>query len=386
MAISTEIEFRFRDILKAPRIALSGKGILAQGKPLAYGYLLYLIFSYLALLADGYAFQDIWQRYSFFPIWVLELSAWYSWAIWITGICLLFGFFDYGNLTVSKLAFEELKGNLFFARSKAQVDARGNLRQMWVAGGLLVMLILVLALLQGVVSLVGLIPVVGELIYAVLYAFPFILWALFLVFLTFGLVTSVLTLPAIVVAREKDTFGATFYIFNVIWSQPLRWFGMTAVGLALAKIGMFVLGYFFMRALQLTNFLGELFGGDKIQSVIAGANRVLLPGKQILDFITSLYPGSSITYEWIQYAPLTALSTSESAAAVMIAIALFLVLLTVVTYGINTVTCSQLLAFLHVVYKQDGIRLTDDPSLDRNDPREIIPEKPDGPPASSTIQ
>lgn len=372
----TNIEYRFSDILKAPRLALSGKGLLVQGKPLAYGYLLYVIFSYFALMADGIPFHAIWHRYTFFPLWILDLSAWYSWGLWITGIVCLFAFFDYGNLTVGKLAFEELRGNLFFARSKAQKDARGNLVQMWVAAGLLVLLIVVLALLQGIVSLVGLIPVVGELLYAILYAFPFILWALFLVFLTFGLITSVLTLPAIVVAREKDTFGASFYIYNIIWSQPLRWLGMTAVGVVFAKIGMFVFGYFFMRALQLTNYLGGLFGDEKIQAIIAGANRVLMPGQDIIEFITTLYPGSSISYEWIQYAATGQLSTTETAAAVLIGATLFLVLLTVITYGINIITCSQLLAFLQVIFKQDGIRLTDDPSLDRDDPREIIPRKP----------
>ncbi len=378
MAISTEIEYRFRDILKAPRLALSGKSLLAQGKPLAIGYLLYVVFAYLALMADGIPFHAIWFRYTFFPLWLLNFGAWYCWALWGIGIVAFFAFFDYGNLTAAQLFFEELKGNLFYPRRKAQHDARGNLMQMWIAAALLIVLIAVLALLQGVVSLVGLIPVVGELIYSVLYIFPFILWALFLVFLTFGLTTSILTLPAIVVAREKDTFGATFYIYNIVWSQPLRWLSMTVVGLAFAKIGMFIFGYFLMRSLQLTNYLGGLFGGEKIANVIAAAYRILLPSQDVTEFISTLYPGSRISYEWISYTTPTALSSSETAAAVIIAAAIFAVILTVITYGINIVTGSQLLAFLHVIHRQDGIKLTDDPSLERDDPREIIPKKPDG--------
>ncbi len=379
MAISTEIEYRFRDILKAPRLALSGKSLLAQGAPLAYGYLFYVVFTYVALMADGHSFQTIWQYYTFFPIWVLHFSAWYSLALWIVGVVQFVGFFSFGILSVGKLAFEELRGNLFFARARAHEDARANLMQLWVAAGLLILLIVVLALLQGVVSLVGLIPVVGELIYSVLYIFPFILWALFLVFLTFGLATSVLTLPAIVVAREKDTFGATFYIYNIIWSQPLRWLSMTVAGAVLAKIGMFIFGYFLMRALQLTNYLGGLFGGAKIKAVTEGAYQILTPGRSVIDFFTTLYPGSCIHYKWLYVGTQVPLNTSETAAAFLIAVAIFLVVLTVLTYGINIITTSQLLAFLHAIYKQDGVKLTDDPTLERDDPREIIPHKPDKP-------
>jgi len=384
MATNSELRYDFWDILKAPRMALSGKCLLAQAQPLAFGYAAYFVFAYLALLVDGQQLSSVWSQFRLFPVLSLGLEHWYSCAIWIVGIIAFIVMYDYGNLTVAKLGFEHLRGNHFFSKRDAANDARSNLMPMWVSGGLVLLLIAVLTLVQGVVSLVSLIPGIGELLYAVLYIVPFFLWSLFLVFLAFGLATSCLTLPAIIVAREKETFGATFYIYNVIWTQPLRWLGMTISGLLLAKIGIFVIGYFFARALQLTNFLAAWFGGEKINSIIVSAYSALDPIQNVIRFFTTLYPGSCIGYDpkmpiaynLKHFDWLSSVSGTEQVAALVIAIGLLGILFLMISYGINIVTNSQLLAFLLVVYSEDKVKLTEDASNRAAEPNEILPEKP----------
>lgn len=375
--MTSDLRFDFWDILKAPRIALSGKNLLAQARPLAYGYLIYLALAYLALLAEGQPLDYSWRTHGLFPFLDLGLTHWYSYAIWLSGIATFLVFFDFGNLTVSKLAFEEIRGNYFFPRKEAAADARGNLMSVWVAGGLVLFLVAILALLQGILSLVSLIPGIGQILYAILYIVPFFLWSLFLVFLAFGLVTSILTLPAIVVAREKEAFGATFFIYNVIWTQPLRWLGMTSAGLILAKIGVWVIGYFFMRSLQLTNFLSTWFGGEKVQNVLLSAYSLLEPARPISDFLTTLCPGAAIRYDWLAYEGYSSASGLEFISALIIAIGLLGLLIVIISYGINIVTCSQLLAFIQVVYAEDKVKLTEDPSKRSPEPNEIIPDKPE---------
>lgn len=381
MAMTSDLRYDFWDILKAPRIALSGKSLLAQARPLVYGYLCYLICSYLAMLLQGQSLDYSWQANGLLPWPGHGLTKWYALAVFAIGLLAAIGFYDYGNLTVAKLAFEELRGNYFFPRKAAAQDAFGNLLPMWVSGGLVLLLIVVLGLLQGVVSLASLIPGIGTILYSIMYVVPFFLWSLFLVFLAFGLATSVLTLPAIIVAREKETFGATFYIYNVIWTQPLRWFGMTAIGLVLAKLGAFVLGYFFMRAIQLTNYLATLFSGDEIENVLIAATNLLEPLRPILRFVTTLYPGSSISYDFVSSTGIYATSGSESAAATIIALGLIAILIVIISYGVNIITNSQLLAFLIVTYSEDKVKLTEDVSQRAPEPNEILPEKP---PSDST--
>lgn len=376
MASISDLRYDFKDILKAPRVALSGKNLLAQARPLFIGYLLYLVFTYLALVADGETFSNAWQSHGLLPLLGLDLEYWYSYALWIAGFVAIAVAYDLGNLTVGKLAFEELRGDYFFPRKEAAKDARGNLLPFYVSGGLLVILIIVLAAIQGLVSLVGLIPVVGEVLYAVLYIVPFFLWSLFLVFLAFGLATSVFTLPAIIVAREKEAFGATFFIFNIIWTRPLRWLTMTVSGVVLAKLGIWVMGYFFMRALQLSNYLTSWFGGEKIQNILASAYGMLDPAGWLIRFITTLYPGSSIGYDWIRLDGQSSASGAEYAAALIIAFGLMGILAVIISYGINIITCSQLLAFIHITFAEDRIKLPEDPSKRAKEPNEIIPEKP----------
>lgn len=384
MATNSELRYDFWDILKAPRMALSGKSLLAQARPLAYGYVIYFALSYLALVVDGQLLSSALLQHGLFPLFGLELKNWYSWAIWILGIIAAVGLYDYGNLVVAKLGFERLRGNHFYARSEAAKDARSNLLPLWVSGGLVLLLIIVLTAAQGLVSLIGLVPGIGEILYAILYVVPFFLWSLFLVFLAFGLTTSILTLPAIIVAREKETFGATFYIYNVIWTQPLRWVGMTAVGLVLAKVGVFVIGYFFARALQLTNFLAGWLGGEKVNSILVSAYSALDPIQGVIRFFTTLYPGSCISYDpelpiaynLNKFDWLSSISGTEQAAAVIIAVGVLGILILMLSYGINIVTNSQLLAFLLVVYSEDKIKLTEDSSNRASEPNEIVPEKP----------
>ncbi len=376
MALTSDLRYDFWDILKAPRLAISGKNLIAQARPLWYGYLAYLVLTYLALMLESQSFAEVWSHSTLFPTLGCDYSHWYAFALWIAGILVVIGFYDYGNLKVAKLAFEEVRGNYFYPPAAAAADARANLLPLWVAGGLVLLLIVVLAAIQGVLSLIALIPGVGEVLYALLYAVPFFLWSLFLVFLAFGLITGILTLPAIIVAREKETFGATFYIYNIVWSQPLRWLGTTIVGIALAKIGIWVLGYFFMRALQLTNFLSTLFAGEKVTNILMSAYNLLEPARPILSFFTTLYPGSSASYDWIsfggQYQPVGA----EYIAAIIIALALLALWIVIISYGINIVTCSQLLGFLLVHYKEDKVKLTEDIANRTPEPNEIIPDKP----------
>ncbi|MGB5105805.1 MAG: hypothetical protein WBP42_03725 [Candidatus Zixiibacteriota bacterium] len=379
--MTSNLRYDFWDILKAPRIALSGKSLLAQARPLVYGYVAFMVCSYLGLLLQGQSFDFAWHTYGLFPVCGHELPRWYAHAVFVLGIVVAIGFYDYGTLTVAKLAFEELRGNYFFSRKAAAQDAFGNLLPLWVSAGLIVLLIVVLGVLQGVASLASLIPGIGEILYSILYVVPFFLWSLFLVFLAFGLVTSILTLPAIVVARGRETFGATFYIYNVIWTQPLRWLAMTAGGLVLAKLGTFVLGYFFMRALQLTNYLAIWSGGEKMQNVLTAAHNMLEPARPVWQFLTTLYPGSSIGYDFVSAGGQYSASDAESVAALIIALGLIAILILILSYGLNIVTNSQLLAFLLVSYAEDKVKLTEDASLRVPEPNEILPEKP---PSDST--
>jgi hypothetical protein len=354
------MKYSYWDILRAPRIALSGKNLLAQARSLLYGYIIYLILTYAALILDGVNWDYIWNTYSLFPFIDLDFYYWYTKVIWIIAVIQFLFWFYYGSLTVARLAFEELKGNYFFSQKEAAKGARANLRVLWVALIVLALLVVFLSLGQAIVGLIALIPSVGEIIYGAIYAMPLFIWSLFIVFIFFGITTAVLTLPAITTLTERDSFGATFYIYNIIWTQPLRWFSLTAVSLALSKIGMFVLAYFFMRSLQLSNYLATLFAGEKIRNSLIAAYNLFAEQDKAIEFITSLFPGSGIAFDWIAFETYVSPTGSEYIAAILIFVALTLIAILVLSYGLNIITCGQVIAFLLVRYAEDGDKLTEE--------------------------
>lgn len=373
------MRYSYWDILKAPRIALSGKNLLAQGRALLYGYVIYLILTYAALLIDGINWGYIWSNHYIFPFTNLDFQYWYSKLIWLVAIIQFGVWFYYGSLTVAKLAFEELKGNYFFPLKEAAREARTGLRILLVALIVPALLVVVLALLQAVYGLIALIPGVGEIIYAVSYGIPLFIWSLFVVFVAFGLATAFLTLPAIATINEKDSFGATFHIFNVIWTQPLRWVSLTAISLALAKVGTFVLGYFIIRSLQLTNFTAALFAGDKMRSIFATGYDMFTRRGAMLDFFCSLYPGSSIRFDWLSFAGFADADGSGYIAALIILGVLTLLALLIISYGLSIITCGQVIAFLLVRYHEDNEKLTEELVA-----TEITPQSPPAePPAEA---
>lgn len=110
MSNHSELRYDFWDILKAPRVAISGKCLLMQARPLVYGYGIYVVLAYLSLILEGNGFTALWLKYTFFPCPELNLTRWYGWALWIGGLVAIAGFYDYGTLAVAKQAFEEFGG------------------------------------------------------------------------------------------------------------------------------------------------------------------------------------------------------------------------------------------------------------------------------------
>jgi hypothetical protein len=360
MSSLSGMRYSYWDILKAPRIALSGKNLLAQGRNLLFGYVIYLVLTYIAMLLDGVNWQYIWGTFCLFPFTGLDLYHWYAKVIWAIAVVQFLLWFYYGSLTVARLAFEELKGNYFFSCKEAARGACANLRVLVVAMIVMALVVIALSLLQAVVGLITLIPVVGEIIYALIYGIPIFVWSLFIVFVAFGLSTAFFTLPAIVTLSEKDSFGATFYVFNVIWTQPLRWFSLTGISLILAKVGTFVFGYFIMRGLQLSNYLATFFAGDKIKTTLTAAYALFATQGKGIDFFTSLYPGSGIAFQWISFVGRPEAAGSEYVAAIIMLAILILLAILVISYGLNIITCGQVIAFLLVRYSEDREKLTEE--------------------------
>ena len=105
--------------------------------------------------------------------------------------------------------------------------------------------------------------------------------------------------------------------------------------------------------------------------------------QDVLRFFTSLYPGSTI--DWMPSAmrglefSLASQPATELIASLIILITLVVVWIVVISYGINIITCSQLIGFIYIRKCEDGEKLGESPATGGNDPHELIPKSTPAP-------
>ncbi len=340
--------YDLRDIFRAPRIALQGKNIFLQMINLLIGYLGYGILSYAALLAEGSNMSFVWDVHFLFPVGTLGLVSVWGKLIWIAGVLWFLFWLLRGNIAVSKTSFEELKGNLFYSSGEARSyvrEKKGILVRAFLA---VIAFIIFLAVLGLIAGLIGLIPAAGQIIFGLLYGFPYFVVSLFAVLILFLLATFFLTGPAVIGIKGEDTLTALFDGFSTVTSRPLRWSIYTAVSLVIAKFCSFVLFYFSYRAFQFTNHTTGLFMGDRGKILFESACDRLPMNSVVVKFLSYLYPGSDFGVNMFRLGAFHQAGTIDVISMYLLVISIGLVLAFIIAYFINTIVVSQVIAFIDI--------------------------------------
>jgi hypothetical protein len=344
-----QLYYNYRDILKAPRLALMGKNIFLMMSHLIIGYFIYLVLTYIALLIDKHSFGEIWDYFQLFPVGKMLFDSLWSKLLWYLGIIISIAIVLRGSLGVARSAFEELRGNFFFSIGEALKFIKKNCWIVYRAILGVVAFIAFLVLLGIIVGLIAKIPIVGELFYGFFYDFPFFIVSLFAALVIFLLSTLFLTGPAVVAVKGEDSMTALFDGFSAVTSQPLRWVLYLSGSVILAKVSTFILTYFSLRALQFTNWTTHIVMGDKQSELFTiGAGNVF-DKFPLTDFFTKLYPGLSIDIDNIlssSYAADTSWSMTVGGFFIMLSIVFILFFIT--SYFLNTLICAQVIAFLDI--------------------------------------
>ncbi len=340
--------YDFRDIFKAPRMALHGKNIYLQMRNLLVGYIGYVVIAYLALMVEGIDLKYAWDVNFIFPIGTLGIISIWGKLVWLIAIhwfiiCLL-----RGNLAVSKSAFEEIKGNLFFSSAEARKFVSEKHWAMGRAYMAVVAFIVFMVVLGLIAGLIGKIPVVGELSFGLFYGFPYYILSLFAVLIIFLFTTFVLTGPAAVGVKGEDTLTTLFDGFSVVTSRPLRWTIYTASSVVIAKVCSFVLFYFSFRAFQFTNYTTGVFMGDKGKIIFQSAIDKFPASAPLVQFLSFLYPGSNFGIDLYMLGAFHPSNTIYSIATYLVTISISLVFLFIIAYFINTVVVGQVIAFIDI--------------------------------------
>ena len=216
--VPRNLNYNYRDIFLAPRLALSGKKLFLIIKGNLLGFLAYFIFSYVALITNGMGIEKIVINYGLYPYLIGHEAKWYSWVIYSTGVAIWLSALLLSHSGVSRILLKQLKGNDFFSGRDGLQFVFKHWHAIVLTPFTLLLIIALFLLLAFAFALFGKIPLIGYITFPFLYIFYFF-GSSFVIISIFVFLNSIFQTPSIVSIYEEDTMGSVFQLYSVTLSQ-----------------------------------------------------------------------------------------------------------------------------------------------------------------------
>ena len=232
--------FNYKDLFKAPRMAIGPQRISLAMLGLMLTHVIYLFFTYLSILIGGHGIAEVWKQMGLFPCAYAFTLPFYSYIVYWIGLVLSAYALLLMNTAVSRAAYMHLRENLFYTWKQA-IKFTNN-KAVSVAGIYITFLFLILPFIIGaiIMALIGKIPWFGELLNS-FATLPYIFAGMVLVFFTLSLFVSVFFGPVILSTSEEDGFGAAVQSLHLTWGQPWR---LILYGITIAALEIFGIFFF----------------------------------------------------------------------------------------------------------------------------------------------
>ncbi|MFO8184036.1 MAG: hypothetical protein R6U39_07665 [Candidatus Aegiribacteria sp.] len=220
--MAEELSFGIRDIPACARYGFSARKIWVFFKTLVLSWLIWDVFVYLGFFASGSNMAARWDQSRLLPLpgsvfWMDTVPV----IFLALGAVLIVYVLMRGSLMVSKMTFQQVRGDDFFSSADARRFAGKHYAPL-IAVPLMLVLALALIYASGIATgLLSRIPAAGPVI-AALLSIP--LWgAMLLGILTaLGLVLALDMVPSVVACTGGDSFEAVFEVFSTLTSQSWR--------------------------------------------------------------------------------------------------------------------------------------------------------------------
>ncbi len=266
--LETQLDFNFKDMFRAPRLAF-GRRMLVMLEALFASYLVFVFFTYLALLVDGYSFGSIWNKLHLFPLPLVQYASGLAARI-LVALSYVFAFLAIwlGFTAVAKITIKEYKGDLFYSSKDGWKWAMKNWFPVFFGPISIAIVIGFFVLLAALFGWLAQWPILDIIFYGLLFVI-FLPTALFLVFSVLTLAVGIYMSPAIVACAEEDTMGSMFGSYTLLWNQPLRLIAYTLMTVVAAFIGYHVFYFFMLSAFKTIDmvFGHEWIMGDAFLAV-----------------------------------------------------------------------------------------------------------------------
>jgi len=367
-----KLYFDVRDIFRAPRLALSGKKVIILMQANLVGYTVYWVLNYLGAAAHGMAFSDTWAAYGLYPC-VLSLDSlsgiacvlyWIGVAFWFYAISL-------GATAVSRVTYKQLKGDEFYSGGDAWSFVKKHWHPVVFSSISLALILAFLFVLAAIFALLGKIPYVGEF----LFVLPYILYffgSVFTIYTGIVFLVALVYTPAIVGTYEEDTMGTVWHNFSITWGQPWRIILYHAALVPVLVLGAYLFSHAWISSYGLINavYSHEWLMGSKLLNIVGWATQAVHPGAlcsllgNACSICSACYAGCASCGSLLTSSGV-ALSGTELVAAFILAVFLFLLIVSAVSYTMAVLSVGETLMF--IIFKKQS---DDDNLLERKDEEE----------------
>ncbi len=235
-----KLNFDIRDTFLAARMGLNPRNLWVFWKGIALIWIVMMFFIYAGFFASG---DNIVERFSsarFGPVPdELFMSSTPAVILLISGILFAFFIFIRTYMKVSRLTFEQLRGDQFFTEADATRVLQSSWKSAVIAPSVILLGIGFAVLVIYLGGLFSNIPFIGSVALG-LFALPMVILGLFIVLTLIVLFLSVILGPVITATTKGDAFELLFELFSTVTAQPIRLFNWFFTGSILRIIGVIV--------------------------------------------------------------------------------------------------------------------------------------------------
>jgi len=259
------MHFSFADVVRAPKLGFSAKKIWIGFLGLLIGVILYSLLTYFAfVVTPEWTWKTVWQKFQYIPVPIIGVThlTWYSWILWVVGVVLFMIVNLLSICAISKLTFEQLRGDEFYEVTEAIKFSLKNWKGNVLSPFTLVAFIAALIFIGFLVGLAGRIPYAGQILTGIFFI-PIAFGAFFVIYLTIIFFVSFLLSPSIEATQQSDTFDTLFELFSVVNDQTWR-LTLWEIFVAFSGVtGIYVLGWLAKKALMLTHWAVGFWQGPR---------------------------------------------------------------------------------------------------------------------------
>ncbi len=349
--------FNFKDIFRAGRLGFSFKKMSASMIGLVLLSVVYNVFTYAALMVRGDSLSKIWTLHRLAPIPLGISMPWYAWIIWAVGALLSWLILSITISAVSKITFEQLRGDEFYEVSKAYKDALKLWKSSFLSPIILALFIAFLFAIGVLFGLIGKIAIAGPWFVGLLSAFLF-LGAFFIVYLILVWIVSLLTSPTISVVTNGDSFDTLFEVFSVANEQTWRFVLWQVLVGGIMSAGVFIYSMAMKYTLLLFKTAMDIPAGQVWWQQTWNFARSALPSlptmipSHIYNVFSKIFPGSVQIWQ-TQNLP----GIGPMVGGIILAVLLYLVMLSILSLKLSIFSVGQTLIYVVLVKIKDDRNL-----------------------------